>query len=125
MRIRVHVIVTVVAFFVIASGAPSGGSRAMWLKRAHEYLRRYRIQIQNCKLQSFNHDFSARNSRAPPHLIPIEKDKGDPVLDQFSLKELYHMLELLDRIEADRSVDLTTNESKTFKYLLDAYVGRK
>ena len=51
--------------------------------------------------------------------------KGDPLLEQFSLQELYHMLELLDRIEADRSVDLTTTESKTFKYLLDSYVGRK
>ena len=55
----------------------------------------------------------------------MSEENGDPVLEQFSLKELYHMLELLDRIEADRSVDLTTNESKTFKYLLDAYVGRK
>ena len=47
------------------------------------------------------------------------------MLEQFSLQELYHMLELLDRIEADRTVDLTSSESKTFKYLLDAYVGRK
>ena len=70
---------------------------------------------------------SIRNSRAAPRqLIPMEKEeKGDPLLEQFSLQELYHMLELLDRIEADRSVDLTTTESKTFKYLLDSYVGRK
>ena len=34
-------------------------------------------------------------------------------------ENIRHMLELLDRIEADRSVDLTTTESKTFKYLLD------
>ena len=54
-----------------------------------------------------------------------KEEKGDPLLEQFSLQELYHMLELLDRIEADRSVDLTTTESKTFKYLLDSYVGRK
>ena len=48
-----------------------------------------------------------------------KEEKGDPLLEQFSLQELYHMLELLDRIEADRSVDLTTTESKMFKYLLD------
>ena len=33
------------------------------------------------------------------------------------------MLAILDRIEADRTVPLTDSESKTFKYLLDAYVG--
>ena len=63
-------------------------------------------------------------SRAPL-LFPMKEEKGDPVLEQFSLEELYHMLELLDKIEADRSVDLTSSESKTFKYLLDSYVGRK
>ncbi len=33
------------------------------------------------------------------------------------------MLEILDRIEADRAVPLTEAESEKFKYLLDAYVG--
>lgn len=81
---------------------PSGGSKAIWSKRAYDYL-----------------------SNRAPLLFPMKEEKGDPVLEQFSLEELYHMLELLDKIEADRSVDLTSSESKTFKYLLDSYVGRK